>query len=91
MDDVPATPLDALKKAVKLVGSQEKLAKAIGKTGQSYISMLLYRLKNEPDAKIDAEICPGVEAATNGAVTREQLRPDFPWQPRAAGQAEQAA
>lgn len=79
MDDAPNTPLDALLKAAQIVGSQAKLAKAIGKSGQSYISMLVYRLKNEPGARIDAEVCPAIEAATNGEVTRQMLRPDFAW------------
>lgn len=75
------TPLNALKTAIKKGGpSQAKFAAKIGKK-QSYVSMLLHRLKNEPrTTRIDVEICPLIEAATNGEVTRQQLRPDFPWQ-----------
>ncbi len=55
--------------------TQEQFAKAIGKTRQSYVSMLVHRVikKGRP---IPAEICPGIEAATKGKVTRYDLRPD---------------
>lgn len=92
MDDTPKTPLEALQKAVRLAGGQAKLAKAVGKAGQSYISMLLHRLKNDPDnTKIDADICPDIETATSGQVTRQQLRPDFAWVVQADGAAQQDA
>lgn len=77
------TPLEALKVAIKEGGpTQAEFAKKIGKN-QSYVSMLVHRLKKR-QGKIDVEMCPKIEKATNGAVTCQQLRPDFPWQPQQA-------
>lgn len=64
-----------LARAIKASGlTQEKFAEAIGKR-QSYVSMLLHRTtkKGRP---VPAEICPAIEQATAGKVTRYDLRPD---------------
>ena len=61
-------------KAVKIAGSQRKLAKASG-LSQSYISWLL--LYAESRSAVSAESAIAFERATGGAVTREQLRPDL--------------
>lgn len=79
MDDAPKTPLEALEKAVEIKESQHALAKAIGKDHQSYVGELLRRLRSKPTTKIPADICPLIEQATDGQVTRQMLRPDFPW------------
>lgn len=57
----------ALKRAIETIGSPSKTARALGCT---------------PQAVDQWEICPvkrvlAVEAATNGAVSRHDLRPDF--------------
>lgn len=68
------TPLET---AIKHVGTQAQFAAAIDKN-QSYVSMLLHRIKNK-GSRVPAEICPKIEEATGGKVTRQMLRPDFPW------------
>jgi DNA-binding transcriptional regulator YdaS (Cro superfamily) len=73
------TPLKALKLAVEITGGQLALAKALGRPHQSYVSEMLRRLKARPKTKIPAENCPVIEAITKGVVTRQMLRPDFPW------------
>lgn len=55
-------------------GTQEAFAKAIGKN-QSYVSMLKRRVV-ELGRKVPADICPKIEEATGGEVTRYDLRPD---------------
>lgn len=67
--------MQALQRAIAIAGSQEKLAVKIGKR-QSYISMLLHRMKTQ-GRDIDPEICPLIEEATAGIVTRHDLRPDL--------------
>jgi DNA-binding transcriptional regulator YdaS (Cro superfamily) len=60
----------ALRKAIKEVGSQAKLARLLGKQ-QGHIGKWLHR-----DKKVPAEVCADIEAATGGVVTCQQLRPD---------------
>ncbi len=72
-----ATPLHALKEAIRLHKTQDAFAKAIGKR-QSYVSMLLGRMKNS-GAKVPQDICGKVQKATRGKVRREDLRPDLNW------------
>ncbi len=62
---------DHLKRAINLVGSQPKLAKAMG-CSQSKISWLLVTAK-----EISAEDSLAVHRATNGAVAASELRPDL--------------
>lgn len=62
--------VEALKTAIKVVGSQGKLAAEIGKR-QGQIGNWLHR-----DKKVPAEVCVAIERATAGAVTRYDLRPD---------------
>jgi len=64
--------MDALTKAIDLIGSQTALAKAIGSTSQTVNNWI--RRGNVP-----ADRCPAIELATAGAVTCEELRPDIPW------------
>lgn len=67
--------MDILKRAIKLGGpTQEAFAAKIGKR-QSYVSMLLYRVK--AGRLVPADICPKIEEATGGAITRHDLRPDI--------------
>lgn len=67
--------MHVLDRAIEIAGpTQEKFAKAIGKE-QSYVSMLLHRVRKK-GRPVPTDICPAIEAATDGAVTRYDLRPD---------------
>lgn len=59
-----------IKKAIDVLGSQAELARAIGKSGP-FIHGMLHNNKAVP-----AALCIGIEAASGGAVTRYELRPD---------------
>ncbi len=68
--------LSALKKAVRLVGGQTALAKTVD-VKQGHVWWWLNK-----SGKAPAEKCIGIERATNGAVTRHELRPDiYPLEP----------
>lgn len=85
--------LKSLLRAIAIAGSQQALADRIGKQ-QSYVSMMLHRLRHRDDFRINPEICPRIEAATGGLVTRSDLRPDlWPVEPkrRKADQQQEAA
>lgn len=60
----------ALEQAIACLGSQNKLAEAIG-VRQSVVSMWVTR-----QSRIPAGHCVSIERATSGAVTRRDLRPD---------------
>lgn len=61
----------ALRHAVKIVGSQAALAREI-KVSQPR----LWAWLNKVD-RIPAEFCAAIETATGGKITRKQLRPDI--------------
>lgn len=60
-----------LQRAIKKVGSQAELARRIGKQ-QAHVWNWLHR-----DNKIPAESVLEIERATEGEVTRHELRPDL--------------
>lgn len=60
-----------LQKAIKLAGSQAELARRIGKK-QAHIWNWLHR-----DKIVPAEAVLSIEAATEGQVSRYDLRPDI--------------
>lgn len=60
-----------LERAIKIMGSQQALADAIGMSQQG----VSYVLHSAP--RITAEAAVAIERATKGAVRREQLRPDI--------------
>jgi DNA-binding transcriptional regulator YdaS (Cro superfamily) len=60
-----------LNRAVRHLGSQKRLAEAIG-CSQAKISWLLLSAD-----KIDAEDAVAIDRATEGAVSKSQLRPDL--------------
>lgn len=62
---------DHLKRAIRQVGSQPKLAKAMG-CSQSKISWLLITAD-----EISAEDSLAIDRATNGDVSASKLRPDL--------------
>ncbi|RWI33430.1 MAG: helix-turn-helix domain-containing protein [Mesorhizobium sp.] len=67
MADLP----NHIKRAVDLLGSQAKLAHAAG-CSQQYISLLL-----QGKTGLSAEKAIDFERATDGAVTKSELRPDI--------------
>lgn len=71
--------IEALQKAVELAGGQSSLAKAIG-VKQQHVWNWLNR-----DGKPAAEHVLGIEKATEGRVTRYDLRPDVFGQPPGSG------
>lgn len=67
-----SNPKTAFKRAVKLIGSQQKVAEVVGVSQPSVCYIV-----NTAAAKVPAEWCLPVERATDGAITRHQLRPDL--------------
>lgn len=63
---------NALSRAIDLAGGQKPLADAIGTT-QSQVWYWLNRAKRG----VPGEFAPLIEAATHGAITRSDLRPDI--------------
>jgi len=68
--------LHSIERAVELVGSQTELAARLSTemgrvVRQQHVWNWLHR-----DEKAPPEFCRAIEAATQGAVTRYQLRPD---------------
>lgn len=77
--------MEALKRAIGLCKNQSELARRIGKS-PGHVAMWLRRGRVPPD------MCRLIEAATGGAVTRHELRPDVFDPPAApAGRPEEAA
>jgi DNA-binding transcriptional regulator YdaS (Cro superfamily) len=60
-----------LQKAINKAGSQQALAAAIG-VSQQQVSYLMTKAR-----RIPAEIAIAVERATDGEVSRNELRPDI--------------
>ena len=65
------TARDLLQRAINKAGSQQALAAAIG-VSQQQVSYLMTKAK-----RIPAEVAIAVERATEGEVTRAELRPDL--------------
>lgn len=63
---------EALTRAIEIVGGQKPLADAIGTT-QSQVWFWLRRSKRG----VPGEVASKIEAATSGAVTKHELRPDI--------------
>ena len=62
--------MSGLRKAIKITGSQASLASAIGTTQQTVSNWLKSGL-------VSAKFVLPIEVATNGEVTRHELRPDL--------------
>lgn len=71
----PITDETPLQRAVRLVGGQVALAKAVG-VKQQHVWNWLNR-----DKKLPLEWAIAIERATNGQVTAKELRPDVPVKP----------
>lgn len=65
------TGIEALKHAIVLLGSQGEVARAVG-VKQPSVSFIVTKGERVP-----AEWCIPLEKATEGAVTRHDLRPDL--------------
>lgn len=63
--------IDALKKAIKTIGSQRRLSKNLGISSQR-VNHWVNR-----DKKVPGEFCIAIEKLTKGKVTRFELRPDI--------------
>ena len=70
--------MEALKRAVEIAGGQTALAEALG-VKQAHVWNWLNR-----DNALPAEYCIPIERATDGRVTRHELRPDIYPDERAA-------
>lgn len=64
--------MHSLERAVQIAGGQTALARAIG-TRQANI----WNWLNRSGAKVPGEFCIPIEAATQGLVSRTDLRPDL--------------
>jgi DNA-binding transcriptional regulator YdaS (Cro superfamily) len=60
-----------IQRAVALLGSQQKLADAIGLSQQG----VSYLMKQAP--RVTAEMAVAIERATEGEIRRQELRPDI--------------
>jgi DNA-binding transcriptional regulator YdaS (Cro superfamily) len=65
--------MDALEKAIAILGSRSVLARKIGYTPQ-LIGMMI-----NGKARISAEVAMAVQIATDHSVMVYELRPDLPW------------
>lgn len=63
--------IEALRRAKNIIGSETALAQVVG-VAQPSVNYMLKRGKRVP-----AEWCLALEAATDGQVTRHELRPDL--------------
>lgn len=65
--------MEALEKAISLLGSRSALARKIGYTPQ------LVGMMASGQARISAEVAMAIQIATGNAVMVYELRPDLPW------------
>lgn len=65
---------DAIKQAVVMLGSMEKLAVAIRGTNMSVFKWVHGQAVPSPLS------CMKIEKATQGRITKEQIRPHFDWE-----------
>jgi DNA-binding transcriptional regulator YdaS (Cro superfamily) len=73
------TPLNALDAAIKIAGTQRKLAEGIGRKHQSYIGEIRRRLVTKEGGAVPAHVCPAIEKFTKGKVKRHHLNPKVAW------------
>lgn len=64
---------EAIKKAIEIFGSMEKLSAAIGGNQASVYKWVHDKAVPTPLS------CMKIEKATKGQVTKEEIRPDFDW------------
>lgn len=73
------SPLAAFDQAIEIIGTQQKLAAALGHKHQSYIGEIRRRLLKNKDAVVPADICPAIERLTKRKVKRSHLNPKVRW------------
>lgn len=66
----PAVVTDLMCQAIMLLGSQQKLADAVGRSQNA-----VFHAKST--GRVTAEMALAIDRATDGAVSRHQLRPDL--------------
>jgi len=76
------SPLEALEKAVELAGSQTELARRIIKSGRYYgeaniTQRSVWKWLHSAHKRAPGEYVLGIEAAVEGKIRKEQLRPDI--------------
>lgn len=76
--------MQALERAIEIVGSVAALASSIGCSGTA---PHMWRKRGN----VPAEYCPAIERATGGAIRCEDLRPDVAWDVLRAVPQEQVA
>jgi DNA-binding transcriptional regulator YdaS (Cro superfamily) len=69
MQDIEKSPID---KAIALMGGVAETVRTLGLNGHATV----YQWTK---TRVPAERCPAIEAATNGLVRCEDLRPDVAW------------
>ena len=74
------TPNPEISAAIEIVGSQQKLADAVGVRQQTISKLLLGHR-----SRVSAEIAVGIHNATGGAVPKWRLRPDIFEAPQEVG------
>jgi DNA-binding transcriptional regulator YdaS (Cro superfamily) len=67
---VTRRPLDALRRAVELFGSENKLAAALG-ISQQNLNRAVRR------GRVSPQLAIAIQKATRGSVTADELRPDL--------------
>lgn len=73
------SPLAALDQAIDIIGTQQKLAVALGHKHQSYIGEMRRRLLTKKGSVVPADVCPAIERLTKGKVKRSHLNPKVAW------------
>lgn len=63
---------EQIERAIRIVGSQSKLAEACGVKQAS-----IWQAKEA--GRVSAELALRIEQATEGQISRRDLRPDLPW------------
>mgnify|MGYP002144852966 CR=1 FL=1 len=71
--DTSVSPVQALERAIKAVGTMEKLGIAVGLPGKNP-KQVVWQWK--ANGRVPIEYCAGVEIASGRAATRQQLRPN---------------
>ena len=71
------SPLNAFDQAIEIIGTQQKLAAALGHKHQSYIGEIRRRLLK--GGVVPADICPAIEKLTKRKVKRSHLNPKVAW------------
>lgn len=64
----------AIQRASEIIGGTNAIARLVGVKPPTVTQW------KTGDRRIPTGRCPSIERATNGAVTCEELRPDFDWQ-----------